>query len=37
MNGFIKCGQCKCKCTNDGEHVKTDFGYNRLGVNYNCF
>ena len=26
----IKCKCCKCKCINDDEHIKQDFGYNRL-------
>lgn len=28
---YIKCTCCKCKYHNDEEHVKQDFGYNRLG------
>ncbi len=31
---YIKCGACKCKYINDDEHIKTDFGYNRLEVQY---
>ena len=27
---YIKCGKCKCKYINDHEHIKQDFGYNRL-------
>ena len=27
---YIKCSRCKCKYTNDDEHIKSDFGYNRL-------
>jgi hypothetical protein len=34
MEEFIKCSKCKCKYINDEEHVKTDFGYNRLGRQY---
>ena len=28
---YIKCKCCKCKYINDEEHIKQDFGYNRLG------
>ena len=28
---YIKCKGCKCKYINDGEHIKQDSGYNRLG------
>ena len=28
---YIKCKGCKCKYINDEEHIKQDFGYNRLG------
>ena len=31
---YIKCSQCKCKYTNDEEHIKTDFGYTRLNEQY---
>jgi hypothetical protein len=31
---YIKCGACKCKYINDAEHIKTDFGFNRLEVQY---
>ena len=27
---YIKCSSCKCKYINDDEHIKSDFGYNRL-------
>ena len=27
---YIKCSKCRCKYINDDEHVKSDFGYNRL-------
>ena len=33
-NEYIKCNSCKCKYINDEEHLKTDFGYNRLGKMY---
>ena len=33
---FIKCSNCKCKFHNDDEHIKIDFGYNRLGLKYKC-
>ena len=36
MEEFMKCNKCKCKYINDEEHVKTDFGYSRLGVTYKC-
>ena len=28
---YIKCKGCKCKYINDEEHIKQDFGYDRLG------
>ena len=31
---YIKCSACKCKYINDDEHIKIDFGYNRLNVQY---
>ena len=27
---YVKCNKCRCKYINDDEHIKTDFGYNRL-------
>ena len=27
---YIKCSKCRCKYINDDEHIKRDFGYNRL-------
>ena len=30
----IKCSKCKCQYINDDEHIKTDFGYSRLGKRY---
>ena len=27
---YIKCSKCWCKYINDDEHIKQDFGYNRL-------
>ena len=27
---YIKCSRCKMKYINDDEHIKNDFGYNRL-------
>ena len=27
---YIKCSKCRCKHINDDEHIKKDFGYNRL-------
>ena len=31
---YIKCSRCKCKYINDDDHIKTDFGYNRLNERY---
>ena len=31
---YIKCSKCKCKYINDDEHIKKDFGYNRLNERY---
>ena len=31
---YIKCSRCKCKYINDNEHIKHDFGYNRLEERY---
>ena len=31
---YIKCSRCKCKYINDDNHIKTDFGYNRLNERY---
>ena len=33
---YIKCAMCKCKYINDDEHIKTDFGYNRLNERFKC-
>jgi hypothetical protein len=30
----IKCSQCKCQYISLDEHIKTDFGYSRLGKQY---
>ena len=35
-NKYIKCSTCKCKYINDDEHIKEDFGYNRLLARYKC-
>ena len=29
-NKYIKCSKCRCKYINDDDHIKNDFGYNRL-------
>ena len=29
-NEYIKCSKCRCKYINDDDHIKNDFGYNRL-------
>ena len=31
---YIKCSCCKCKFINDDEHIKADFGYNRLNERF---
>ena len=31
---YIKCSCCKCRFINDDEHIKDDFGYNRLNERY---
>ena len=31
---YIKCSKCKCKYINDDEHIKADFGYNRLNERF---
>ena len=36
QNKFFKCRKCKCKYINDEDHIKIDFGYNRLHVQYKC-
>ena len=33
-NNYIKCSRCHMKFINDDEHIKPDFGYNRLNVRY---
>ena len=34
MTEYIKCVRCNMKLINDDEHIKTDFGYNRLNERY---
>ena len=34
IDKFIKCVKCHCKYFNDDEHIKTDFGFTRLGQRY---
>ena len=34
IDKYIKCSRCKCKDINDNEHIKHDFGYNRLEERY---
>ena len=36
MTELIKCSNCRCKFINDDEHIKSDFGYNRLGERFKC-
>ena len=31
---YIKCSKCRCKYINDDDHIKTDFGYNRLNERF---
>jgi len=31
---YIKCSKCRCKYINDDEHIKIDFGHNRLNEQY---
>ena len=33
---YIKCSKCRCKYLNDNEHIKTNFGYNRLHERFKC-
>ena len=33
---YIKCSKCRCKCHNNDDHIKTGFGYNRLGEQFKC-
>ena len=34
IDKHIKCSRCNCKYMNDNEHIKHDFGYNRLEERY---
>ena len=35
---YIKCSCCKCKFINNDEHIKAEFGYNRLNERFKtCF
>ena len=31
---YIKCSKCKCKYINDDNHIRTDFGFNRLNERF---
>jgi len=31
---YIKCARCRCKYINGDEHIKNDFGYNRLNERF---
>ena len=31
---YIQCSTCQCKHINDDDHIKKDFGYNRLEERY---
>ena len=30
VDKYVKCSKCRCKYINDDDHIKNDFGYNRL-------
>ena len=34
MTEYINCSRCHMKFINDDEHIKYDFGYNRLNIRY---
>ena len=34
VENYIKCSKCRCKYINDDDHIKNDFGYNRLNVRF---
>ena len=34
VDKYIKCSKCRCKYINEEEHIKTDFGYTRLGERF---
>ena len=31
---YIKCSRCKCKYINDDEQIKNEFGFTRLGEQF---
>ena len=31
---YIKCSKCRCKYINDDDHIKNDFGFNRLNERF---
>ena len=33
---YIHCSTCKKKFINDYDHIKVDFGYNRLNIRFKC-
>ena len=35
-DNYIKCSRCTCKYINDDEHIRKDFGYNRLNERCKC-
>jgi hypothetical protein len=34
VDKYVKCSKCRCKYINDDDHIKNDFGYNRLNERY---
>ena len=34
VDKYVKCYKCTCKYINDDEHIKEDFGYNRLNERF---
>ena len=34
VDKYVKCCKCRCKYINDDEHIKEDFGYNRLNERF---
>ena len=31
---YVDCSRCRMRFINEGEHIKTDFGYDRLNIRY---
>ena len=34
IDKYIKCSKCRCKYINDDDHIKNDFGFNRLNERF---